>query len=115
MFPRDASARLISLVRSGLLDLTQYEVTDFKLSEANKAVAHAAANGALFKLTVIRLECVAESAVGELRGQLRSARIQLKCDSKAGLFGKQGASNLYRDAAHGSLNSDTYVSTNGEA
>lgn len=52
--PTDASARLISLVRSGLLDLTQYEVTDFKLSKANKAVAHAAANGAPFKLTVIR-------------------------------------------------------------
>ncbi|QDP26504.1 quinone oxidoreductase family protein [Bradyrhizobium cosmicum] len=54
MYPPDAAARLIALVRSGLLRLEEYEATDFDLDHANDAVAHAAANGGPFKLTVIR-------------------------------------------------------------
>jgi len=54
MYPREANIRLIGLVRSGLLDLSAFDVTDFALDDANDAVAHAAANGGPFKLTVIR-------------------------------------------------------------
>ena len=54
MYPREANVRLTALVRSGLLDLSQFEVTEFALPDANKAVAHAAAYGGPFKLTIIR-------------------------------------------------------------
>lgn len=54
MYPPEANARLIGLVRSGLLDLRNFDVTDFDLDDANEAVAHAAANGGPFKVTVIR-------------------------------------------------------------
>ena len=54
MYPREANVRLIGLVRSGLLDLSHFEVTEFALDDANKAVASAAANRGPFKLTVIR-------------------------------------------------------------
>lgn len=52
--PREANSRLIKLVRSGLLDLGHFEVTDFALDDANEAVAYAAANGDPFKATVLR-------------------------------------------------------------
>lgn len=54
MYPPKANARLISLVRSGLLDLNQWEITNFDLEDANEAVAHAAAQGGPFKSTVLR-------------------------------------------------------------
>jgi len=54
MCSRDAVPRLIALVRSGQLDLTAFDVTDFGLDDANEAVAHAAAEGGPFKVTVIR-------------------------------------------------------------
>ena len=54
MYPPEANVRLIGLVRSGLLDLNNFEVTDFDLDGVNEAVAHAAAHGGPFKLTVIR-------------------------------------------------------------
>jgi alcohol dehydrogenase len=54
MYPREANTRLTGLVRSGLLDLSQFEVTEFGLDDANKAVVHAAAYGGPFKLTIIR-------------------------------------------------------------
>jgi len=54
MYPREAVSRLVALVRSELLDLSNFDVTDFDLDAANEAVAHAAANGGPFKVTVIR-------------------------------------------------------------
>ena len=54
MFSPDAIIRMTGLVRSGLLDLTQFDVVDFDLDHANEAVAHAAAHGGPFKTTVIR-------------------------------------------------------------
>jgi alcohol dehydrogenase len=45
MYPPDAAARLIALVRAGLLRLDEYETTAFDLDHANEAVAHAAAHG----------------------------------------------------------------------
>ncbi len=53
MYPPEAAVRLVSLVRSGLLSLEHFEVTPFSLDNANEAVAHAAANGGPFKMTVI--------------------------------------------------------------
>ena len=38
MYPREANVRLTGLVRSGLLDLSQFEATEFALDDANKAV-----------------------------------------------------------------------------
>ncbi len=54
MYPPEAVTCMASLVRSGLLDLSQFDVTEFSLDDANEAVAHAAANGGPFKMTVIR-------------------------------------------------------------
>lgn len=54
MYPPEAAGRLAGLVRSGLLDLSQFDVTDLSLDDANGAVAHAAAVSGPFKLTVIR-------------------------------------------------------------
>jgi len=51
--PPDAAIRLIALIRSGLLQLDQTEVTRFDLDHANEAVAHAAANAGPFRMTVI--------------------------------------------------------------
>jgi alcohol dehydrogenase len=53
MFPRTAAPGLISLARSGLLDLSQYRVAEFSLDEVNEAVAHAAGDKP-FSLTVLR-------------------------------------------------------------
>jgi len=52
--PREANIRLINLIRSGLLDLNNWDVTNFDLADVNKAVAHAAAESGPFKLTVLR-------------------------------------------------------------
>src|ERR1700752_1491384 len=54
MYPRVAIPRMIGLVRSGLLDLSQFAVTEFPLARANEAVAHAAANGGPFRMTVLK-------------------------------------------------------------
>ncbi len=54
MYPQAAGPRLAALARSGLLDFGQYEVTEFGLDDANEAVAHAAANGGPFRMTVVR-------------------------------------------------------------
>ncbi len=54
MYPREAPVRLAALVRSGLLDLAAFAVTAFALDRANDAVAHAAATGGPFRMTVLR-------------------------------------------------------------
>ena len=54
MYPREAVARMVGLVRGGLLDLVQYEMTEFGLDDVNAAVAHAAANAGPLGLTVLR-------------------------------------------------------------
>jgi alcohol dehydrogenase len=54
MYPREANPRMIGLVRSGLLDLGQFSVTEFPLARTNEAVAHAAANGGPFRMTVLK-------------------------------------------------------------
>ena len=54
MYPPDANLQMAALIRSGLQSLGQFEVAAFSLDSANEAVAHAAANGGPFKVTVIR-------------------------------------------------------------
>ena len=54
MYPPDAATRLNALVRAGLLKLDDYQATTFDLDHVNEAVAHAAANGGPFRMTVIR-------------------------------------------------------------
>jgi alcohol dehydrogenase len=54
MYPPDAVDGLVRLVRSGLLDLHAFAVTEFDLVDVNDAVAHAAAHGGPFRSTVLR-------------------------------------------------------------
>lgn len=54
MYPPEATHGLVGLVRSGLLKLDDFAVTEFDLDCANEAVAHAAANSGPFKMTVLR-------------------------------------------------------------
>ena len=54
MFAPEAVSRMAGLIRSGLLDLSQFDVTAFDLGQANEAVTHAAANSRPFRLTVIQ-------------------------------------------------------------
>ncbi len=54
MYRRDAIPRMAPMVRAGLIDLAQFELTQFGLAEANEAVAHAAATAGPRQLTVLR-------------------------------------------------------------
>lgn len=54
MYSREAVARMVALVRGGMLDLAQFEMTEFALDDVNDAVAHAAANAGPARLTVLR-------------------------------------------------------------
>ena len=53
MYPREAVAGMVGLVRAGLLDLGQFAVTAFALDDANAAVTQAAAEAGPFRLTVL--------------------------------------------------------------
>jgi alcohol dehydrogenase len=54
MYEREAIPRMVQMVRAGLVDLTQFDLTEFTLDDANKAVAYAAANAGPRQLTVLR-------------------------------------------------------------
>jgi alcohol dehydrogenase len=54
MYPQDAIPRMVQMVRAGLIDLDQFDLAEFGLDEANKAVAYAAANAGPRQLTVLR-------------------------------------------------------------
>ena len=54
MYPPHAATLMTGLIRAGLIDLDQFEVTAFALDRANEAVAHAAAHAGPFKMTVIQ-------------------------------------------------------------
>lgn len=54
MYSREAVTRMVALVRGGLLDLAQFEMTEFALDDVNDAVAHAAANAGPARLMVLR-------------------------------------------------------------
>ena len=52
--PRHANVGMIKLVRSGLVDLTHWQVTAFDLDHANEAVSHASTHGGPFQLDVLQ-------------------------------------------------------------
>jgi alcohol dehydrogenase len=54
MYEREAIPRMIQMVRAGLINLGQFDMTEFALDDANEAVAHAAANAGPRQLTVLR-------------------------------------------------------------
>lgn len=54
MYPREAVAGMVGLVRSGLLDLGNFAVTSFALDDVNQAVAHATTDAGPFRLTVLK-------------------------------------------------------------
>jgi alcohol dehydrogenase len=54
MYPPHAATLMAGMIRSGLVDLDQFEITAFGLDRANEAVAHAAADSGPFRMTVIR-------------------------------------------------------------
>ncbi len=54
MYPREAIPIMIRMIRSGLIDLAAFHVTEFALGDANAAVAHAAVNAGPRRLTVLR-------------------------------------------------------------
>ncbi|WP_028207978.1 zinc-binding dehydrogenase [Paraburkholderia nodosa] len=53
MYPTHAVTLMTGLIHGALLDLRHFDVTAFALDDANEAVAHAAANGGPFNMTVI--------------------------------------------------------------
>ena len=54
MYPREAIPRMVRMIHAGLIDLGQYDMTEFPLAEINDAIAHAAANAGPGNLTVVR-------------------------------------------------------------
>jgi len=54
MYPPEAVPRMVQMVRSGLIDLGEFDLAEFALDHANEAVAYAAANAGPRQLTVIR-------------------------------------------------------------
>ena len=56
MYDTTAVTGLVRLVRAGLLDINQFAVTEFSLSDVNEAVTHAASNVGPFKLTTLKIK-----------------------------------------------------------
>ena len=54
MYRKEAIPRMIQMIRSGLIDLGQFEMTEFGLEDANNAVAHASAHAGPRDITVLR-------------------------------------------------------------
>jgi alcohol dehydrogenase len=54
MYPPHATTLMVRLIRAGLVNLDNFDVTAFELEQANEAVAHAAKNSGPFKMTVIQ-------------------------------------------------------------
>ena len=54
MYPREAMAGMVGMVRAGLLEVSHFAVTEFTLDDANVAVAHAVADAGPFQLTVLK-------------------------------------------------------------
>jgi len=54
MYAREAVPQMVQMVRAGLIDLAQFDLTEFPLDQANDAMVHAAANASPRQLTVLR-------------------------------------------------------------
>lgn len=55
IYPTTAGPRPAALASAGVLDLGQHEIAESGFEPVNEAVAHAADNGGLLKLTVVKL------------------------------------------------------------
>jgi alcohol dehydrogenase len=53
MYPRQAPAQLVGLIRAGILSLDPFTVSCFPLEKANEAVQYAAEHGGAFRSTVL--------------------------------------------------------------
>lgn len=54
MYPREANAQIIAMVKAGLVKLDTFDYKEFSLDEANKAVEYAAEQGGPFRMSIIR-------------------------------------------------------------
>jgi len=54
IYPRDATARMVGLIRARLIRLEAFAVFEFALDLVNDAVAHSAVNSGPFKMTVVK-------------------------------------------------------------
>jgi alcohol dehydrogenase len=54
MYPREATAAMVGMIRSGLVDLSHYDIAEFPLEQVNQAITHAAAHAGPFSRTVVR-------------------------------------------------------------
>ncbi len=54
MYNRKASQQLIAIVKSGLLSLNLFKISEFNLEDINEAIAYAASEKGAFRLTVIK-------------------------------------------------------------
>lgn len=54
MYPPNAPAALVKLIRAGLLRIDDFETSTFGLDQINEAIAHAANNAGAFKRTELR-------------------------------------------------------------
>jgi alcohol dehydrogenase len=54
MYPREAVPAMVRMVRTGLVDLDRFDLTEFGLDDVNEAVAHAAASAGPLQFTVLR-------------------------------------------------------------
>lgn len=54
MYSRDAIPRMVQMVRTGLIDIGQFELAEFELDSVNEVVAYVSANAGPRQLTVLR-------------------------------------------------------------
>jgi alcohol dehydrogenase len=54
MYPRQAPARLVAMVRAGLIDIGHFGATTFPLEAVADAIAHAASNAGPFRMTLLK-------------------------------------------------------------
>ena len=55
MYPRSAVGKLVAMAKSGLIDLSGYDVAEFPLASVREAIAHAANTSGPFSKTVLRI------------------------------------------------------------
>jgi alcohol dehydrogenase len=54
MYPREATTRMVALIRAGIVRLEEFDVAEFSPDRVNEAVEHAAGHAGPFRLTVVK-------------------------------------------------------------
>lgn len=54
MYPREAVPAMVRMVRTGMIELAAFDLTEFGLDDVNEAIADAAAHVGPHRLTVLR-------------------------------------------------------------